>query len=589
VTLAAGVEALAGDWPELRAGQGVEATGAVELYKGTAQISVGRGSDLVPLEEAIPIAPELRIGELPSAAGSQMAVVEGTIKEVRPFSAGIKFTLDDGSGKVTLLLWRDLYDALASSEDLVEGTQVRAVGEVAEYGGELEIVPELPADVMVLETAVQVVEERHLGELEAGDLGRTVQVEGVLRSLRSFSAGVRGVLDDGTGMVTLLLWQEVYDGLPEPGALVPGAVLRVEGEVAEYKGEMEVIPRAGADLSVVGLVELPVEELAIGQITAADAGQTVQVSGQIAEVIPFSKGMKYRLDDGTGAITLLLWQDVYEGLAEPEALTATVSVSVRGEVAEYQGDLELVPQFPSDVEVTSRGEVAQRVATPVPEATEAPTSLPTEAPTSQAPAQPTSPPTPAIETRTIPSLTAADVGQVVEVEGVIAGVDHFSKGVTYNLTGGSGRITLLLWQNVLEEVAGRYDLIPGSQVRVRGRIDEYQGELEIIPERGAGVVVVARGEGLPVEERAVADVTPADEGRIFRVEGTVTRIEGEGWLRVWIDDGTGELLVFVPEREVAYLPAGIGPGVGLRVTGEVDIYQGQLEIIPLAGADVEVR
>jgi hypothetical protein len=45
----------------------------------------------------------------------------------------------------------------------------------------------------------------------------------------------------------------------------------------------------------------------------------------------------------------------------------------------------------------------------------------------------------------------------------------------------------------------------------------------------------------------------------------------------------------VPEREAEYLPAGIGAGVRLRVTGEVDIYQGQLEIIPLAGADVEVQ
>ena len=37
------------------------------------------------------------------------------------------------------------------------------------------------------------------------------------------------------------------------------------------------------------------------------------------------------------------------------------------------------------------------------------------------------------------------------------------------------------------------------------------------------------------------------------------------------------------------LPAGIGNGVTLRVTGAVDIYQGIIEIIPLAGADVKVE
>jgi hypothetical protein len=37
------------------------------------------------------------------------------------------------------------------------------------------------------------------------------------------------------------------------------------------------------------------------------------------------------------------------------------------------------------------------------------------------------------------------------------------------------------------------------------------------------------------------------------------------------------------------VPQGLGPGVSLRVTGEVDIYQSVLELIPLAAADIEVR
>ena len=38
-----------------------------------------------------------------------------------------------------------------------------------------------------------------------------------------------------------------------------------------------------------------------------------------------------------------------------------------------------------------------------------------------------------------------------------------------------------------------------------------------------------------------------------------------------------------------YLPAGVGPGVRLRVTGDVDLFNDVLEIIPQAGADVVVR
>ena len=97
------------------------------------------------------------------------------------------------------------------------------------------------------------------------------------------------------------------------------------------------------------------------------------------------------------------------------------------------------------------------------------------------------------------------------------------------------------------------------------------------------------GDRLPVEERAANNITPSDEGRNFVVEGVVTRTESSGWLKLWLGDGTGEILIFVPQRVVDYLPIGIGTGVRLRVTGEVDIYQGQIEVIPLVGSDVEVR
>ena len=166
-----------------------------------------------------------------------------------------------------------------------------------------------------------------------------------------------------------------------------------------------------------------------------------------------------------------------------------------------------------------------------------------------------------------------------------------NNAVTYvaTLDDGTGQIVLLLWQNVLEEVPERLDLYPGSQVWVSGRVQEYEGALEIVPRDGAGVGLVAPGDRQPVEERSLGSITPSDEGRVLAVAGTVTRAESHGWLRLWIEDGTGEMLIYLPERLIPHLPGGLGPGVRLAVTGEVDVYQGTLEIIPLAGADVAVR
>ena len=499
VALSSEAAVLGGPWPDVHVGQPVQVMGAVDVYRGTPQIVVSRGSDLAVLDDAIILAAERPVAELAEVILGDLVVVEGILTEVRPFSAGVRGTLDDGSGTATLLLWQDLYDSLPNREALIEGAAVRALGELAEYRGELEIVPELVSDIEVLVASERPIPERHLGELSTGDVGLRVRVEAVLQTLQPFSAGVRGTLDDGTGKVTLLLWEEVYDRLSEAVSLKPGAVLQVEGDVAEYEGDLEIVPREASDVRVIGQVELP-------------------PSGQ-----------------------------------------------------------EAVRQLPTGIPATA-APTAVSLATPVP--TREPTPRPSPSPA----------PTPLPETRSIAAITNGDLGATFTLtQARIADVEYFSKGVKYGLTDGTGRIVLLLWQNVLEEVNARYDLFSGSRVRVVGEIDEYQGELEIAPRWGKDVVLFSRGQRPPIEARAVRDVTASDEGRIFIVEGKVTRTEGKGWLRLWLHDGTGEILVFLPERLVAFLPPGIGVGARLRVTGEVDIYNGQLEIIPLAGADVEVN
>jgi DNA/RNA endonuclease YhcR with UshA esterase domain len=66
----------------------------------------------------------------------------GTLSEPETFSAGVKFSLSDDSGAITLLLWQNVYDALPDADKLASGVQVEVTGEIEEYQGELEIIPE---------------------------------------------------------------------------------------------------------------------------------------------------------------------------------------------------------------------------------------------------------------------------------------------------------------------------------------------------------------------------------------------------------------------------------------------------------------
>ena len=235
--------ALSGVLPALSTGQMVEIVAAVSLYGDTPQLVPASVADVVPLDEGARVAAEVRIGELTAEDVDQLVIVRGSVVEVNPFSAGVKLTLDDGSGTVTLLLWQDIYEALPDRTALGVGAEIEVQGEVSEYQGELEVTPELAEDVRVL-SAAPPPEVVKVGALTTADVGRVVTLRGTLGEPDEFSSGVRFSLDDGTGSIILLLWDNVYDGIPEADRPASGAQVEVTGQIEEYQGDLEIVPEA---------------------------------------------------------------------------------------------------------------------------------------------------------------------------------------------------------------------------------------------------------------------------------------------------------------------------------------------------------
>jgi len=136
-------------------GQSAEATGAVTLYKDTPQVTLAR-ADTLSLwmsADSIPVAAPAHVADLTAERTGQWAAVRGQVVKVSPFSAGIRLTLDDGTGRANVVLWQDVYTVLSPTLQLTEGTQVSVQGEVSVFRGAIEIVPEIPADVVLIATA----------------------------------------------------------------------------------------------------------------------------------------------------------------------------------------------------------------------------------------------------------------------------------------------------------------------------------------------------------------------------------------------------------------------------------------------------
>jgi DNA/RNA endonuclease YhcR with UshA esterase domain len=188
------------------------------------------------------------------------------------------------------------------------------------------------------------------GLLTAAHVGQQATVRGRIEASTQFASGVKSYVDDGSGRMVVWIPQNVYEKMVDGAGWRVGSLVRVTGQVDQYKDEIEIVP---SDVHTVVIVEvaplLPGPIVSIRQLSAARLGEHVTVEAEIVELDPFSQGIKFRLDDGSAQITLLLWENVLNAVSIREQLVVGAAIRAMGQVQEYRGELELVPGMGTDV------------------------------------------------------------------------------------------------------------------------------------------------------------------------------------------------------------------------------------------------
>ena len=243
--------ALMGGLPEAEVGQPIEIEGAVSLYHATPQVVPASADDVTleptPLVTATLTLPRPALSALGADHLGEVVAVHGSVIWLEGINGGVKATLDDGTAQVTLLLWDDVHRALAVPAELDVGADVEVIGRVSIYEEELEIVLEETEDI-VIRVPAEAPPWTEIAGLSTGDAGRLVRIRGVLEEPEGFSAGVKALVDDGTGRLQLLFWSNLYETLnPEPHS---GQQVEVVGIVNVYRDELELIPRTRFDWRV---------------------------------------------------------------------------------------------------------------------------------------------------------------------------------------------------------------------------------------------------------------------------------------------------------------------------------------------------
>ena len=498
----------------------VEVAGTIRVRDGVPSLVVNAPEQLASTRpEAFPCS----VDEIGVDDKYSWVRIRGQVREVREPYPGLQLvTVHDGSGSIPVALSRDAVAMGADLPDIAPGQTVEIVAAVSEYRGSPQLVLASSDDIVPLEESLDIAEVRPIGQISYGDSGKLVAIRGDIVRRNEFSAGVKLALDDGTGEVAVVLWQSLYDALPDGASMGPGARLEVVGEVGQYGGQLEVVPVYHQDVRALGPATvqaatarpqpapaasatplasaLPTAQLSItapagpatassptplrrptatatafsivtplrttaptvalelipiSGLTADRVGEQVTIEGEVLDAASFSAGFKFTVDDGTGQVVLLLWHEVYDGCWDASGINLGARVRATGRVALFEGELQLQPSFGGDVQAID--------------------SAAAWAPPQQ-----------------IGSLTGDVAGERVMIEGRVIRVEGISSAVKVFLGDDTGEVLVLIWRNILDRIPNNTGLgTPGSRVRVVGTLSLYRSNLEVVPALPVDVIVLS--------------------------------------------------------------------------------------------------
>jgi len=572
--------------------------------------------------------PIISVAEASAAANLAYVRIEGRCSRAPtydPATGYLSFWIADPTGEIRVASYRAETRALLDQDRVPAlGERVSVAGSLRVKGGGASLTLNVPEEMSVRRSDA---EPCALSELETGKELRRVHVRGQIRQLTEPYAGLTVfTLRDETDTVDVALTDDALALGGVTPTLTVGDVVDVVATVSDYGGEPQLVAASGADIILDADAASPFPHTFVAELSDADLGRWLLLRGTVSEVKPFSAGVKLLLDDGSGSMTILLWQDLYaaikEQAAEASELRPGWEVEVQGELTEYRGELELVPELAADVRILATPALGETAiasptqtpttgggVTPVPTPTPSPTASPTKtrAPTAtpEPPVETSTPPPPSpttgpsaaptVSAVSIGTIDVDDLGREVTVEGTVVDAASFSHGFKFTLDDVAGQVILLMWHDVYDDCWDRAQVNLGARVRAVGEVTAYEGQLQIEPRFGGDVKVVNPTVVTP-PVRAIGSLTAEDAGLRLAIEGEVVRTEGlssavKVFLRGTAPEDQGEIAVFIWRNVLDRITsnAGLGtPGSRVRVVGRVQVYRSNLEFVPTLPNDVTV-
>ena len=276
--------------------------------------------------------------------------------------------------------------------------------------------------------------------------------------------GLYLTVDDGTGSISVKSYGKVTEEImrmenpPEVGDRIDvGGTLNItEGKRAlliQTPDRVKVVPREE------WMGKIPAFK--IGDITRSKIGDLARCRGKITNIRTFTKGRTLTIDDGSGFIDVLIWDADYEKISNKGALQISREISVQGVIGSFQDKLQIKPGSPEEIKIVGAKE---EVTVTPPVAVEIPIL-------------------------NIGQITKDRIGQTVGCQGVVTQYKPFAEGAMLVVSDETGRIVVVLWDKVKNQITDNRVYITGTKISVRGKLGASREQLQLVPQRASDITV----------------------------------------------------------------------------------------------------
>lgn len=183
-----------------------------------------------------------------------------------------------------------------------------------------------------------------IGQITLAHLDQEVEIAGVITGIWDLSKGRKYHVYDQTGILPVIVWDNLLEQLPETSRMLTGAVARFRGRVKEYKGELRLMPAQPEDIRLVQPADPSTRSpVPLSRLPQVGAGNMAWVVGRITSMKALSKGIKLHIADDSGAGVVLIWSSLLQASALQDQLEIDLHLGVYGEVRQFHDEWEIVP------------------------------------------------------------------------------------------------------------------------------------------------------------------------------------------------------------------------------------------------------